>query len=68
MSLKPGMALQPIDIAIKACQELQGEPQIDDGRGWAFRPDFDSSRYILAVDRERGLLNYKPFSIFNLDT
>ena len=31
MSLEPGVALQPIDIAIKACQELQGEPQIDNG-------------------------------------
>ena len=37
MSLEPGVALQAIDMAIKACQELQGEPQIDDGRGWAFR-------------------------------
>ena len=48
MSLEPGVALQPIDIAIKACQELQGEPQIDNGRGWAFR----TSRFFAG----RGLL------------
>src|SRR5262249_7214625 len=37
MRLEPGVALQPINIAIEACQEIQREPQIDDGRGWAFR-------------------------------
>ena len=49
MSLEPGVALQPIDIAIKACQELQGEPQIDDGRGWAFR----TSRFLRGVGSSR---------------
>src|SRR5215510_11931303 len=48
MSLEPGVVLQPIDRAIKAGQELQGEPQIDDGRGWAFR----TSRFFAG----RGLL------------
>src|SRR5215475_12293215 len=48
MRLEPGMALQPINIAIKACQEVQREPQIDDGRGWAFR----TSRFFAG----RGLL------------
>src|SRR6266498_3758228 len=48
MSLEPGVALQPVDIAIKACQELQGEPQIDDSRGGAFR----TSRFFAG----RGLL------------
>jgi hypothetical protein len=33
MSLEPGVALHTVDIAIEACQEVQGEPQIDDGRG-----------------------------------
>ena len=36
MRFEPGLALQAIDIAIEACQEVQGEPQIDDGLGWAF--------------------------------
>ena len=48
MRLEPGVALQPVDRAIKACQKLQGEPQIDDGRGWAFR----TSRFFAG----RGLL------------
>ena len=50
MSLEPGVALQPVDIAIKACQELQGEPQIDDGRGWAFRTSrFFAGRELLTT-------------------
>ena len=50
MSLEPGVALQPIDIALKACQELQGKPQIDDGRGWAFRTSrFFAGRRLLTT-------------------
>ena len=52
MSLEPGLALQPVDIAIEACQEVQGEPQIDDGRGWAFRTSrFFAGRGLLTMRR-----------------
>src|SRR5262249_9482441 len=52
MSLEPGVALQPVDIAIEACQEVQGEPQIDDGRGWAFRTSrFFAGRGLLTTRR-----------------
>ena len=41
MGLEPRVALQTVDIAIEACHEFQGEPQIDDGRGGPFgRPAF----------------------------
>ena len=52
MSLEPGLVLQTVDIAIKACQEVQGEPQIDDGRGWAFRTSrFFAGRGLLTTRR-----------------
>src|SRR5215470_18769682 len=52
MRLEPGMALQPLNIAIKACQEVQREPQIDDGRGWAFRTSrFFAGRGLLTTRR-----------------
>ena len=50
MSLEPGLALQLVDIAIEACQEVQGEPQIDDSRGWAFR----TSHFLRSVGSSRG--------------
>src|SRR5262249_57660889 len=54
MSFEPGVALQTVDIAIEACQEVQGEPQIDDGRGWAFRTSrFFAGRRLLPT-RRRG--------------
>jgi hypothetical protein len=34
----------------------------------SLRPDFDTNRYILAGNRERGLLNYKTLWISSLDT
>ena len=41
MSLEPGVALQPIDIAIKACQELQGSRRLTMVEGGPFgRPAF----------------------------
>src|SRR5438552_15729359 len=54
MSLEPGLVLQTVDIAIKACQEVQGEPQIDDGRGWPFRPSRSFARHGLLVTRRWG--------------
>src|ERR671925_334531 len=54
MSLEPGLTLQTVDIAIEACQEVQGEPQIDDGRGWAFRPSRFFARCELLATRRWG--------------
>ena len=52
MSLEPGLARQTVDIAIEACQEVQGEPQVDDGRGEAFRtPRFFAGCGLLATRR-----------------
>src|SRR5262249_5073486 len=52
MRLETGLALQTVDIAIEACQEVQGEPQIDNGRGGAFRPScFFARRGLLATRR-----------------
>jgi hypothetical protein len=54
MRFEPGVALQAIAIAIEACQEVQGEPQIDDGRGEAFRTSrFFAGRRLLTT-RRRG--------------
>src|SRR5262245_33388453 len=54
MRFEPGVALQAIDIAIEACQEVQGEPQINDGRGGAFRTSrFFAGRWLLTT-RRRG--------------